>query len=263
MMAEAALRIGVKCAVLDPMGKESPAGQVSELAIEGACMLTNSDEAKTRELAAVCDLITIEIEHVDVGILESIEQSGTPVQPTPATIRMIQDKLRQKQHLAKFNIALPDFMDAPSLESLRAVGDAFGFPFMLKSRTGAYDGHGNYVVKSVDKAAEAFQALGGNGSGGLYAERWVPFQKELAVMVARSATEVQVYPIVETTQKDNICHTVVAPARLPPAAAALARDMAERAITSFDGHGIFGIEMFLLEVGPPDALTCLRAFSEP
>jgi phosphoribosylaminoimidazole carboxylase (NCAIR synthetase) len=67
-------------------------------------------------------------------------------------------------------------------------------------------------------------------------------------MVARSATEVQVYPVVETTQKDNICHTVVAPAQVPSSAIALARDMAERAITSFDGFGIFGIEMFLLKV---------------
>ena len=67
-------------------------------------------------------------------------------------------------------------------------------------------------------------------------------------MGARSATEVQVYPVVETTQKDNICHTVVAPAQLPASTVASARDMAERAITSFEGHGIFGIEMFLLKV---------------
>ena len=99
-------------------------------------MLTNSSEEKTRELAAVVDLLTVEIEHVDTNILAAIEQSGKPVQPTPATIRMIQDKLQQKQHLAKFDIALPDFMDVPDIGTLKNVGEAFGYPFMLKSRTG-------------------------------------------------------------------------------------------------------------------------------
>ena len=138
MMAEAAHRIGVKVAVLDPLGANSPAGQLVApgLAVEGACMLAGSSQKKTLDLAALVDIMTVEIEHVDTDVLEAVERSGTPVQPTPKTIRMIQDKLRQKEHLAKFDIALPDFMDVPDLDSLSAVAEAFGYPFMLKSRTG-------------------------------------------------------------------------------------------------------------------------------
>jgi phosphoribosylaminoimidazole carboxylase (NCAIR synthetase) len=81
-------------------------------------------------------VITIEIEHVDAVVLASLEKSGATIHPSPATISVIQDKFRQKQHLEAAGVPLADFMAVSTLESLQDVGAKFGYPFMLKSRTG-------------------------------------------------------------------------------------------------------------------------------
>ena len=207
MMAEAGLRLGVKVAILDPLGSKSPAGEVASIAIEGSGMLADAVEAKVRALAAVSDVVTIEIEHVDTKVLAALEASGVCVRPSAATIAVIQDKYRQKVHLAQAGVPMSDFLEAPTLESMATIGATFGYPFMLKSRTGAYDGNGNFVVASLGDGAAGFAKLSGDAHG-LYAERWVPFAKELAVMVVRSEAELCLYPVVETTQHNSICHTV-------------------------------------------------------
>lgn len=103
----------------------------------------------------------------------------------------------------------------------------------------AYDGRGNFVVKSADQLAEGVAALGGYGS--VYAEKWAPFVKELAVMVVRSRDgSVVSYPVVETIHKDNICHVTEAPANVPEAIQQRARQVAEQAVSSLSGAGIFG-----------------------
>ena len=129
---------------------------------------------------------------------------------------------------------------------MESTGKDFGFPFMLKSKRLAYDGKGNYVIKTPDDLDAGVAALGGYDHG-LYAEKWAPFVKELAVMVVRSANgSVVSYPLVETVHKDNICHVTEAPAGVPDSVAAEARKVAERAIASLKSCGIFGVEMFLL-----------------
>lgn len=121
---------------------------------------------------------------------------------------------------------------------------AFDYPFMLKSRTLAYDGRGNFVVKSAEYIKDALEFLKDRP---LYAEKWCPFVKELAVMVVRSLEgEVFAYPTVETVHQDNICHLVYAPARIPDTLAKKASILANNAVKSFPGCGIFGVEMFLL-----------------
>lgn len=207
MTAEAGLRLGVKVAILDPLGTKSPAGEVASVSVEGSGMLADADEAKVRALAAACDIVTIEIEHVDTKVLSALEASGVCVRPSSATIAVIQDKYRQKVAFAKAEVPMPDFLEAPSLDSLTTIAATFGYPFMLKSRTGAYDGNGNFVVRDAASASEGFAKLRGE-THGLYAEKWVPFAKELAVMVVRSETELIMYPVVETTQHNSICHTV-------------------------------------------------------
>ena len=119
---------------------------------------------------------------------------------------------------------------------------------MLKSRTLAYDGRGNFALHQLSQIDEALHALKDRP---LYAEKWVPFVKEIAVMVVRSTNgEVVSYPAVETVHKNNICHLVFAPLRgCDPAAAESARQVAEDAVKTFEGAGIFGVEMFLLADG--------------
>lgn len=103
----------------------------------------------------------------------------------------------------------------------------------------AYDGRGNFVVESADQLTEGVEALG--GFGGVYAEKWAPFVKELAVMVVRSRDGTVVsYPVVETIHKDNICHVTEAPANVPLDIQQRAKAVAEQAVAALDGAGIFG-----------------------
>ena len=132
-----------------------------------------------------CDVITVEIEHVDTAVLQDVEAQGIPVRPSPSTIAIIQDKHRQKLHLQSFNIALADFCACPTLKDMEAAGQKFGYPFVcgripasssprqiLKSKFGAYDGRGNYVVKFPQDIETACKLL---GEKDLYAERMVLF----------------------------------------------------------------------------------------
>jgi phosphoribosylaminoimidazole carboxylase len=124
----------------------------------------------------------------------------------------------------------------------------FGYPLMLKSRRLAYDGRGNAVVQSAEGVAAAWAQLA--PKGGLYAEKWVPFRRELAVIVARGADGSCVgYDAVETIQKNNICHVVVAPAQVPGDVLARAREVAQRAVSHFTGAGVYGVELFELADG--------------
>jgi phosphoribosylaminoimidazole carboxylase len=171
------------------------------------------------------------------------------LQPSWKTVRVIQDKYLQKEHLVEVGVntaeSLPVAESTPAC--LSKIGSKLGYPFMLKSRTLAYDGRGNYVVKNPESIPNALEALKDRP---LYAEKWVRFVKELAVMVVRTKNgECISYPTVETVHEDNICKLVYAPARVPSGVREQARRLAEKAVGSFWGAGVFGVEMFLLEDG--------------
>lgn len=247
MMAHAAQRIGVKLIVLDPAGARSPAGQITE-SIEGSF----DDPVEVMKLAERCDVVTVEIEHVNAAALAKIEAEGkVVVQPSSATISLIQDKYKQKVYLQEKKIAVADFVSVETEEDIAKVGERWGYPVMLKTRRLAYDGKGNAVVANAAAIAEAFAKLGGNrGKDVLYVERWVPYVKELAVMVARSTTgEVATYPTVETVHENSICLTTVTPPAVSAAASRAAQALATDAVKKLTGAGIFGVEMFLLADG--------------
>ncbi|QRW16200.1 phosphoribosylaminoimidazole carboxylase [Rhizoctonia solani] len=229
MLAASASLLNVEVLFLD-VGTQAPAKQVlaSTEHVDGSF----SDSAKIRELASKVDVLTVEIEHVNVEILELIEREGkVSVQPTPATIRTIQDKYVQKQHLVSHNVRVAESVPvASTVEAIQDAGRMMGYPLMLKSRTLAYDGRGNFV-------AVICGALG-------------PFTNELAVMVVRGlGGEVKSYPVVETVHKNNICHLVFAPARENTKVIQAARKLAEDAVRTFTGAGVFGVEMFLMPDG--------------
>ncbi|THG94512.1 hypothetical protein EW145_g8125, partial [Phellinidium pouzarii] len=249
MLAASASLLNIDVAILD-FGEHSPAKQIisSPPGSLGHVDGSFSDPAKIRELASKVDILTVEIEHVDVDVLEDIAKSvNIEVHPSPATVRIIQDKLVQKHHLAAHNLPVADYTEvSSSVESLETAAGTLGLPLMLKSRTMAYDGRGNYVLTDLVKSGEAIAALGGRP---LYCERLVPLAKEVAVMVVRTtAGDVRSYPVVETVHKDNICHLVFAPFRhAEPHIATRIRNLAEDAVKTFTGAGVFGVEMFLLE----------------
>ncbi|OQR87072.1 phosphoribosylaminoimidazole carboxylase [Achlya hypogyna] len=244
MMGYAAHRLGVRLVCLDPQGEESPAGQVTS-AVAGSF----TDAAAIERLAADVDVLTVEIEHVNAATLRALQTSHPKLQihPSPDTIALIQDKFAQKQFCRDVDVPLGPFTVIDSVADAVAAGARFGYPFMLKSRHWSYDGKGNAVVANEAGIAAAIATLAPTfAPGKLYAEKWVPFAKELAVMVVRQGSDVRAYPVVETTQQDNICHTVLAPAALPTAALHdAATAMATKVVAALSGNGIFGVEMFL------------------
>lgn len=243
MLVEAAHRLNVKTVILD--APACPAKQINALDdhVDGSF----KDADAIAKLAKKCDVLTVEIEHVDVSALEAVSKlSSIPVYPLPETIRLIQDKYLQKEHLIGHGVAVVESLDVKenTAECLQAVGVALGYPFMLKARTMAYDGRGNFVVKNPDGINDALSFLNNRS---LYAEKWCPFTKELAVMVVRTVEgEVFAYPTVETIHQDNICHLVYAPARISDSLREKASILAQNAVKTFPGCGIFGVEMFLL-----------------
>lgn len=244
MLAESANRLNIQINFLD--AENSPAKQIT--AHEGHIAGSFKDAAAIKKLAAGSDVITVEIEHVDTHILEAIS-STTDVQPSWQTIRTIQDKYAQKQQLHKHNVATAESLALAeaSPSELSKVANKLGLPLMLKTRRDAYDGKGNYPVHSKDDFDAALKALSGRD---LYAERWANFRMELAVMVVKTKDQVLSFPTVETIHEDSICKLVYAPARgISLDTNERAQALARRAVASFEGKGVFGVEMFLLEDG--------------
>ncbi|KAI0785579.1 phosphoribosylaminoimidazole carboxylase [Abortiporus biennis] len=251
MLAASASLLNIDVVILD-VGDYTPAKQIVVPRKPETAHINGSfaDPAKIRELASKVDVLTVEIEHVDAAVLEEIEKNlPLGVHPSPSTIRIIQDKFIQKEHLKNHGSPVSAFLPVePTVSSIKQAAEKLGFPLMLKSRTLAYDGRGNFVIRDESKIEEALSVLKDRP---LYAEKWVPFVKEIAVMVVRSTSgEVASYPAVETVHKDNICHLVFAPLRSrDPSVANHARQVAEAAVKTFKGAGIFGVEMFLLADG--------------
>lgn len=263
MFVEAASRLNVEVHLLD-VGSSAPAKQICNHAnhIDGKF----SDAEQISALAKQVDVLTIEIEHVDAQQLQRVLNQGLVkhVHPLPSTIRLIQDKYAQKVHLSHHGLPLADYMavgpderepsssssKAQQVAGIEAAGKQYGYPIMIKSRTQAYDGRGNFVVREASQASQAVEALGG-GSRGLYAEKWAAFEREVAVMVVRSSSgEVRAYPAVETVHKDSICHSVYAPLRHSDSSVAdRAKEIAQKAVATFGGAGVFGVELFLMEDG--------------
>ncbi|CAG8803333.1 15078_t:CDS:2, partial [Gigaspora rosea] len=247
MLVEAASRLNIKVVILDtPPNAPAKQIQATQSHIHGDF----KDPYKIRELAKTANVLTIEIEHVNTEILETLmNENNVVIHPSPSTIKLIQNKFSQKIHLSKHKIPVVDFIDVSTKEDLSIAIEKFGYPLMLKSKTLAYDGRGNYLLRSEDEISNALESLG-NFSIPLYAERWTSFAKELAVMVVRRANgEVKSYPVVETVQKENICHLVIVPAQINGVISEKAKTIAEEAIQTLEGAGVFGVEMFLMNDG--------------
>jgi 5-(carboxyamino)imidazole ribonucleotide synthase len=256
MTAEAAIGLGVEITILEREA-QSPAGQIVGADHE---IVGHWDELEKRQaIADRVNLITLESEFVDAEILQWFVDHGTPVYPGPATLRIIQDKLKQKETLAMAGLPVPRFRPVRSTAELLEAGEKLGWPLVLKTRRLGYDGHGNATVAGPSEAEAALTRLLGpverrhasEGSYDLYAEAFVPFVGELAVMVTRGRNgSLAVYPVVETVQRDHICHEVVVPARLPSAVGTQVAEIAVAAVEAVDAVGVVGVELFHLADGP-------------
>jgi phosphoribosylaminoimidazole carboxylase len=245
MFIESANRLNIPVNVLD--AENAPATHIGHHPNAQHVAGSFKDRAAIVQLAERSDVLTAEIEHIDAEALE--ELAADKVQPHPTTFQIIQDKFRQKQHLGQHGIPTAESLELARADAaaLKEMGTKLGYPFMLKTRRNAYDGRGNFPVRSEADVSEAVNALG-QASGGLYAEKWAPFKKELAVMAVKTVKGTFGFPTVETEHENSICKLVWAPARgVSPTTARRAQELAEKAVSTFKGLGIFGVEMFLLD----------------
>jgi 5-(carboxyamino)imidazole ribonucleotide synthase len=242
MLAEAARKLGFKTVVLDPT-PDSPAGQAADEQILGEF----TDPEKVKALGEAADYITFEIESADDSALKALSATGKPVNPSPDTLAVIKDKYLQKVFLRENGIGTTDFTEVKTPEDAKEAGNAFGYPYVLKAKHGSYDGRGNLTIESEADIPAALEKFSGKE---LYAEKWVPFEKELAVMAARAAAgDIALFPVVETVHKNHILDVTLAPAPAPEAARQKADDFARSVMEHLKGQGVFGIEMFLTKEG--------------
>ena len=238
MLTIAAKKMGFYVAVIDPT-PQSPAGQVADLQI----VADYKDAKAIQELAKLTDVLTFEIELASSTVLDKILKSGKNVQPNPRTLGIIRDKLLQKKFLLKNRISTSAFIEVTKPADINLAVKTFGYPFMLKARTDAYDGRGNYLVSKEEDIEKGLEKLTRRP---LYIEKFVPFIKEIAVTIARTPTgKIALYPVVETIHKDNICDTVIAPANISKRAKNNALKLARKTMKALSGAGVFAIEMFL------------------
>lgn len=236
LTAAAAAQFGCEVVVVERQ-EDFPAHSVDTHAIIGDW----NDPAVLLQLAPLVDVVMLESEFVDINALTVLADNQHELWPTVATLALVQDKHRQKQAFAEAGLPVPRFAEAPTPESVLR----FGLPAVLKKRRNSYDGKGNATVRTAEDLPGAWAALGGSTQG-LYVEAFCDFVMELAIIVTRGQDGVVVrYPVVETINRDHICHVVKAPAAVPVETARMAAELAERAVAAIGGVGSFGMELFL------------------
>ncbi len=196
--------------------------------------------------AKTCNVLTLENEFIDSEVLQEVqEQSRVPIYPSPKSFSLIENKLIEKQTFQDAGIPVTPYVLVKNEQDLKAFGDKHGWPYMLKSSKGGYDGYGNETAKDFESAKSGFSKLGGTEGHEIIAEGFVDFTHELAVQVARNETGHVVYPCCETVQEDHICVAVKSPAPVDSGIRKKAQELALRATEAIDGKGIFAYEFFL------------------
>lgn len=240
MMILDAKRLDYYFVILDPT-KNCPADSIADEHI-----IAGFDDLEAiKELASKVDVVTYEFEHINVEALQILESVGHKVYPSSETLRHIQNKYNQKEWLKKHNIAVPDFVAVNSFEELREAGEKFGYPMILKTCTGGYDGKGNAVIKTEADLENAYQTLGA-GKLPLMVEEFVPFEKEVSILVCRSTNEeIKVFPVAENVHVDNILDETTVPAVISEASREEAMDIAKKTVVAFNAYGMLCIELFV------------------
>jgi len=239
MTLQAAISLGVDVAVLAEAA-DSPAGRLTQHEFVGAW----DDMVVLQAFADAIDVVTLENEFVDAAILAQLAAWEKPVRPDAGVLQVIQDKLLQKQRLAEHGLPVPPFAAVDTADDILRAANEWGWPLILKARRNGYDGYGNATLNGPYDLDPALRRLGWPERT-LFVEQAIPFERELAVLVARGIDGDSVtYPVVETVQRDHICHIVRAPAPIKTEMANVATAIAHTAVQAVDGLGITAVELF-------------------
>ena len=198
-----------------------------------------SDPDITLRFCQEVDVVTLDHEFTPLAVLEKI---GDHLRPGHQTMLKIADKFEQKAHLQRAGLKVVESRAFQSTNELRDIGKEFGWPLMIKARRGGYDGKGNFTLDGPEAVDSVFQEL----SGPLYAERFLPFEREVAVMVARGLDGQSLsYPVVDTVQENHICRCVRYPATLSRDLEQKAREVGRACAEAVGVVGVLGVEMFV------------------
>jgi len=234
MLIQQAINYNVTVKVLDP-DREAPCKKLCDEFVVGSL----GDYETVYRFGKKVDLLTIEIEKVNVDALEQLEKEGILVYPQPRIIRLIQDKGLQKQFFKENDIPTAEFQIISSPEQLRS--SHVPFPYIQKLRRDGYDGKGVYKMVDESYLAKAFKEPS-------LIERWVDFQKEIAVIVARNEDgEIKAFPMVEMefNPEANLVEFLIAPSALPFEVHQEAERIAKRVAECLNIVGLLAVEMFL------------------
>ena len=240
MTHQAAIALGVGFRVLAACRDDSAAQVVADTVIG-----EHDDRASVLAFAEGCDVITFDHEHVPTSILEELQASGIAVRPSPRALRFAQDKAAMREELSRLGVPVPDFEVVDSARQASRFADRVGWPIVLKTSRGGYDGRGVWVVRDRIEVMDVMSHELGPGAVWL-AEAFVAFDQELAAQVARSPHGQAVsYPVVRTVQTNGICTEVIAPAPgLSPHESAIAQELALRISAGLDVVGMLAVELF-------------------
>ncbi|MGG2025006.1 5-(carboxyamino)imidazole ribonucleotide synthase [Gottfriedia sp. S16(2024)] len=239
MMALSAKEMGYKIAVLDPT-PNSPCGQVSD--IEITAEYSNIEAIK--QLAKVSDVITYEFENIDVNALEYLDEHSYLPQGSEL-LKLTRNRLTEKTAIQNLGIKVAPFRLVENEEQFSEAVTKIGLPAVLKTTTGGYDGKGQVVLRSEEDFVEALELV---KKQQCILEGWVPFEKELSIIVARNSNgEVNTFPIAENVHINQILHTSSVPANTSTLVIETAENYAKKVASSFHLVGVLAIELFVTE----------------
>ena len=238
MMQESAIALGIHLRAL----VEADDGSTGQVVVDST-VGEASDASAVRGLSEGADVLTFEHEHVPQDVLAALS-SDLPVNPPAGALLYAQDKLAMRERLGALGIPCPRWARLDTPQDLQHFGDEVGWPVIVKTPVGGYDGHGVRVVHSAEEAHDWFAR-----STPLLAEEKVAFTGELAALLARRPSgEVRSWPVARTIQRDGVCAEVEAPAPgLDPEVARQAREIGERIARELGVTGVLAVEMFLVE----------------
>lgn len=241
MMALAAKEAGFRIAVLEP-AEGAPCTQTADIVIKAPY---NDQEALMR-LAEVSDVITYEFENIDYeGLKQLMNKAYIP--QGAELIRITQNRIYEKETISNAGVPIAPYHVIRTESDLHKGIQALGLPAVLKTATGGYDGKGQFVLREVNQASEAARLL---AHGDCVLEQWIPFEKEVSVIVTRNPEgETTFFPVAENIHINNILHESIVPARISKGTEQAAREAAENIASALSLVGTLAVEMFVTENG--------------
>ena len=239
MLALSGAPLGLRFLVMDSVA-DACAGQFAPMVVGDY-----RDEARLAEFASRVDVATFDFENVPAESAQWLSER-IPVFPNPGALATAQDRLAEKTLFRTIGIPVPEFAPVASREELDAALATIGAPAILKTRRLGYDGKGQFRIRHVDDAADAWAALGAQAPKvGLILEAFVPFDRELSVVAVRGRDgEFRAWPLTENWHVDGVLSASLAPARVTQAISDTAYGYARQLADALDYVGVFALELF-------------------